>query len=170
MHGITPLLSAIWEGHKSCVEYLLSAVSQRHLRLEVWSFSICLIALPSSIQTPFSCLPTHTLSLHRLGRRQKGHGTRWKILQRLRRVGGHQGPAQVDTEGKRRSFCRQKLIETSPYMFGALSALKQQCNCACLFSHFAPSKGHKAKHERKSGLTEKPTGALSSQNMNLFLQ
>lgn len=26
MHGITPLLAAIWEGHKSCVEYLLSAV------------------------------------------------------------------------------------------------------------------------------------------------
>ena len=27
-HGITPVLAAIWEGHTSCVKYLLESVSK----------------------------------------------------------------------------------------------------------------------------------------------
>lgn len=39
-HGITPILAAIWEGHTSCVEYLLKKVAKYFANSEKYFFII----------------------------------------------------------------------------------------------------------------------------------
>ena len=70
-HGISPLLAAIWEGHTSCVKFLVEKVSNQLTDLA-------------------SCSPFDIL-----GSVQVGHSTRWLFICGGGREGGDQSSAEI---------------------------------------------------------------------------